>query len=97
MTAKSLKIENCTDIEAFVILKDHTSRFPLNIECRLLNPGKNHIGKISKVILEKIVKQVRLQTPLIQWKKNSSEVINWFDEIEKMLYNFWYWEVLPQY
>ena len=62
-------------------LVEKVQQFPLNIECSLLNPCKNHIDRISKKILEKTVSKIRLRTKLIQWK-NSSEVIKWFDEIE---------------
>ena len=61
------------ELEAFVTVNDHKIRFPLNIECRLLNPGKNYIGN-DTMILEKIVNKINLQTKLIQWK-NPSEVI----------------------
>ena len=77
---KNKKIPKYTESDAFITVKDHKKQFPLNIECRLLNPGKNHIGKISKKILENIVNKIRLQTKLLQWK-NSSEVIRWFDKI----------------
>ena len=48
---------------------------------QVIKSWKKHIGKITKVILEKFVKHVILQTSSILWK-NSSEVINWFDEIQ---------------
>ena len=78
---KNRKIPKYTESEAFITVKDHKNNFPLNIECRLINPGKNHIGKISKEILENIVNEIRSQTNLKQWK-NSSEVIKWFNTIE---------------
>ena len=45
---KKKKIPKYTESDAFITVKDHKKQFPLNIECRLLNPGKNHIGRISK-------------------------------------------------
>ena len=45
---KNKKIPKYTESDAFITVKDHKKQFPLNIECRLLNPGKNHIGRISK-------------------------------------------------
>ena len=77
---KNNKIPKNTESDAFNTVKDHKKQFPLNIECKLLNPGKNHISRISKKILENIVYKVRLATKLLQWK-NSSEVIRWFDKI----------------
>ena len=38
----------------FFTLKDHKENFQNNATVRLINPAKNEIGGISKVILEKI-------------------------------------------
>ena len=63
------------------MLKDHKKNFPFNIECRILNPGKNEFGRISKTILEKTVNEIRFKSSLIQWK-NSQDVISWFNNIK---------------
>ena len=39
--------DNC-----FISLKDHKKNFQNNPTIRLINPAKNELGKISKVILE---------------------------------------------
>lgn len=67
--------------EAFITIKDHKEQFPNTIKCRLINPAKTHIGKISKNILDKINCIIRQRTGLTQWK-NSFEVIKWFDKID---------------
>ena len=78
---KNKKIPKFTNSDAFITIKDHKKQFPNNIECRLLNPGKNHIGKISKAILERIVNEIKFKSKLIQWK-NSHEVVDWFNNIK---------------
>jgi sRNA-binding regulator protein Hfq len=37
---------------AFVLLKDHKPNFSTNLPCRLVNPAKSDIGKISKILLD---------------------------------------------
>lgn len=40
--------------EAFITLKDHKPNFANNPTCRLIDPAKSEIGKISKQILDRI-------------------------------------------
>ena len=47
------KAEILSDPPCFITIKDHKPNFPGHIECRLINPSKTEIGKISKAILEK--------------------------------------------
>ena len=68
--------------EAFITLKDHKDNFNNNPKCRLINPRKSEIGKISKRILEKINTKIRDKTKLNQWK-NTQEVINWYKNINE--------------
>ena len=76
-----LKIEDRMECfakkEAFVTFKDHKDNFLNHPKCRLINPAKSEVGKISKVILERINTAIRSTTKLIQWR-NSFEVIDWF-------------------
>ncbi|MEL6805484.1 MAG: hypothetical protein AAFO91_17080, partial [Bacteroidota bacterium] len=65
--------------DAYVTIKDHKANFPQTIKCRLINPSKTHIAKVSKTIIERVVKDVRANSNLLQWK-NSVEVISWFKE-----------------
>ena len=48
------RIEQAAEQKAFITLKDHKPNFPNNIKCRLINPAKSNLGKISKQILQKI-------------------------------------------
>ena len=64
----------------FITLKDHKENFLNNPKTRLLNPAKNELGRISKVILDKINLNLRNTTKANQWK-NTNDVIGWFKSI----------------
>ena len=66
----------------FISIKDHKDGFPGKVKCRLLNPAKSSIAKISKSILDRIINDVRSKSELIQWR-NAYEVIDWFKAIDK--------------
>ena len=66
--------------EAFITLKDHKPNFQNNPKVRLINPAKNEIGRISKVILDKINNTIKSTLGVNQWK-NTAEVIQWFKAI----------------
>ena len=72
----------------FITLKDHKENFQNNPTNRLINPAKNEIGRISKVILDKINGSLKQQLGVNQWK-SSQMVIDWFKAIEnKQAYTF---------
>ena len=75
------RVFRTTEREAFISLKDHKDDFKNNPKCRLINPSKPEIGKISKQILERIISGVRSRTGYNQWK-NSYSVIKWFQNIK---------------
>ena len=66
---------------AFITIKDHKENFPNTIKCRLLNPAKSDIGRISKRMLEKINDSVRSSLEVCQWR-NTDSVVKWFEQIE---------------
>ena len=66
--------------ESFITLKDHKENIKNKPTCRLINPCKPEIGKISKQLLEKIVKVVKDKTKYNHWK-NTQDVITWFEDI----------------
>ncbi|GFS22017.1 hypothetical protein ElyMa_006939800 [Elysia marginata] len=70
--------------EAFITLKDHKPNFRNNPTCRLINPCKSEIGKISKKILDDINNTLREATLFNQWR-NTKDVINWFDNIKNKI------------
>ena len=66
--------------QAFITLKDHKDNFINNPKCRLINPAKIDIGRISKQILEKVNKNIRETSKYHQWR-NTSVVTDWFKNI----------------
>ena len=83
--------------ECFVTLKDHKLKFENNKTARLIDPAENEIGRISKVILENISKELRNKLQLQQWN-NTTTVINWFQKIEsKSKYKFMIFDIKDFY
>ena len=70
------RIDIPTEDESFITVKDHKAGFPGRIQCRLINPAKNHIGTISKSILDKSNTAIRSTTKSNQWQ-NTQTVIKW--------------------
>ena len=62
-------------------MKDHKPNFANKPTCRLINPAKSEIGKISKVTLDRINSKITRASKFNQWK-NSTSVIEWFKAIE---------------
>ena len=73
-----LGIDDRVDImakkEAFITLKDHKPNFANKPTCRLINPTKSEISKISKQILDRINKKVVAATKVNQWKNTLSVI-----------------------
>ena len=67
--------------EATITLKDHKETFQNDPTCRLINPTKTELGKISKQKLSKIVTDVKTKTDINQWK-NTDSVLSWFSNLE---------------
>ena len=76
------RIEDQSSQQAFITIKDHKNDFPNKIKCRLINPAKTQIGKISKQLLEEINNQIREKTKLQQWR-STDEALNWFKELDR--------------
>ena len=90
--AKTYKVADRVDImaqrESFFTIKDHKENFRTHPKYRLLNPTKSELGKLSKQILQKINKKIKLQKPLNQWTC-SKDTIEWFKKIQhKQSYTF---------
>ena len=83
--AKKFKLEDRNSVmpekNSFITLKDHKNNFENEPKCRLINPTKSNLGKISKVILKKIDTKIREETNLNQWI-STYEAIEWFDNIQ---------------
>ena len=76
------RIYSLSKRQSYITLKDHKESFPNNPKCRLINPSKSELGKVSKGILTKIVDAVRKSTQYNHWK-NSESVINWFANLKE--------------
>ena len=76
------RIEKMQENNAYITIKDHKETFPNKIPCRLINPAKSDIGKISKSILDRINRILLTKTNDNQWK-NTDSVIKWFQEISE--------------
>ena len=75
------RVDVMSENPAFITIKHHKRNFEDNTQCRLINPAKSQIGKISKTILDSINIELRASLKLSQWK-STREVIDWFDTIE---------------
>ena len=79
--AKKMRIDDRVDgmglNQGFITVKDHKPNFPNRLDCRLINPCKSQIGRISKKILEDINTRVRDSSMVCQWR-STEEVVKWF-------------------
>lgn len=74
------RINTTAKRDAYITLKDHKANFTNNPSCRLINPTRSEIGKISKQLLDRINKQIAATLKLNQWR-NTSSVLDWFSNI----------------
>jgi hypothetical protein len=77
----SERINKTATKQAFVTLKDHKENFQNNPKCRLINPTKTELGRVSKKMLDRINNEIRLKTHPNQWT-NTADVIKWFGNLE---------------
>ena len=73
------KIEIKGTGNSFITLKDHKENFINHLMTRLINPSKNEIGRISK-ILDRINTELVSKLSINEWK-NMISVIKWFKNI----------------
>ena len=91
------RINITAEREAFITLKDHKPNFKNNPTCRLINPAKSEIGKVSKQLLDRINQKVIASIGVNQWK-NTSSVLTWFNNIpNKDQYSFIAFDVVDFY
>ena len=83
--------------DAFITLKDHKDNFETKLKCRLINPAKGELGKVSKVILDAINDDIKSKIEVNQWK-NSQSIIEWYKKISnKPRYTFVSFDVIKFY
>ena len=75
------KVDTTVEKDVFITLKDYKPNFANKPTCRLINPTKSEIGKVSKKILDRIISTIAKKRNFDQWK-NTTAVINWFKSIE---------------
>ena len=84
-------------VEAFATIKDHKPNYLNSLPARLINGTKQNLGRASKLILEKIVTNVRNISKLNQWK-NTPAILQWFTSIpDKASYSFIQWDIVDFY
>ena len=66
--------------ETQITIKDHKPNFPARVTHRLINPSKTDLGRISKIVIDKINTQLLQKLNVNQWK-NTHSVIKWFNAI----------------
>ena len=74
------RVQQLAAKEAFVTLKDHKSDFLNKPACRLINPAKSELGRVSKSILERVVSDISQESSLNQWRSTST-VIDWLKNL----------------
>lgn len=74
------RVELIATNDAFITLKDHKENFANKPTCRLINPSKTELGRISKRILEDINSKLVSATKVNQWK-NTSSVLQWYKRL----------------
>ena len=75
------RVETTARKDAFKTLKDHKPNFANKPTCRLINPTKSKIGKVSKKILDRINSTIAKKHNLHQ-RENTAAVIDWFKSIK---------------
>ena len=58
------RVEVMAQTKAFITLKDHKPNFETDTKCRLINPAKTNMGKISAQILQDTNAEIRRETGL---------------------------------
>ena len=76
------RMEKYNTKNCFITIKNHKSDFKTNPECRLINPAKTQISRVSKTIVQDICASLRLALDINQWR-STKDCIKWFEEYDK--------------
>ena len=76
------RVEKYNTKNCFITIKDPKSDVKTNPECKLINPVKTQIGRVSKIIVQEICNSLRLALNINQWR-STKDCIKWFEEYEK--------------
>ena len=84
--AEKLELDDCIEClattQAFITMKDHKEDFRSKPKCRLINPSKSELGKVSKIILEQINGNLRTKFTRTKPMEKHRKVIDWFTKIQ---------------
>ena len=99
--AKKLELDDrvfaTTKQEAFQTVKDHKPNLKNYPTSRLINPTKPELGRVSKKLLTKIVRIVRKNSKLTQWR-NTYDLLMWYNNLpEKQKLNFTTFDICSFY
>jgi hypothetical protein len=75
------RVFKTTERQPFITIKDHKDNYINNPSCRLINPSKPELGRVSQKITARINSIIREKTGYKQWQ-NTNAVIKWFKMIE---------------
>ena len=75
------RVFRTTERQPFITIKDHKDNYINNPSCRLINPSKPELGRVSQQITARINAIIREKTGYKQWQ-NTNAVIKWFKMIE---------------
>ena len=53
------RIDVMVKTPALITVKDHKDNFDSHPECRLINPAKSELGRVSKIVLDDINNKLR--------------------------------------
>ena len=59
---------------SFITLRDHKPNFAHKPTCRLTNPTKSNIGRVRKIILDRINKKITRASKFNQWRNTASVI-----------------------
>ena len=62
------RIEQYSQNQSFITLKDHKENFNNNPKCRLMNPAKSEIGIVSKHYIDQINESIREKLNVDRWR-----------------------------
>ena len=83
--------------EAYITLKDHKDNFANNPKARLINPAKTEVGKISKIKLDSMIREIRTKTLLKSWRA-TNDTLCWFNALpNRQLQTFLEFDIVSFY
>ncbi|PIK43238.1 hypothetical protein BSL78_19929 [Apostichopus japonicus] len=75
------RIGKSVETPAYITLKDHKDDFTSRPTCRLINPSKSEMGRVSKHMLDRINTSLRKRLQVNQWRSTPA-VLEWFSALK---------------